>query len=210
LFGSYQASNAACALAAVEAFAGAAGSADGPAALDTGLVSDAFAMMSSPGRLEIVRRSPVVLIDSAHNPGGMAATLDALAESFGFSELIAVLAVSEDKDVAGILDQLEPACAAVVVTANSSPRSMALAPLAELAVQVFGQDRVHTAARLDSAIDVAVGLADESVAMAGGPLAAPVPGLGAGWAGGTAVLITGSVVTAGDARLLLTGGGGAA
>src|ERR1022692_1649337 len=63
IFGAHQAGNAACALAAVEAFAGAAGSADGPAALDTGLVSDAFAMMSSPGRLEIVRRSPVILID---------------------------------------------------------------------------------------------------------------------------------------------------
>jgi dihydrofolate synthase / folylpolyglutamate synthase len=209
LFGAYQAGNAACALAAVEAFAGAAGSADGPAPLDTGLVSDAFAMMSSPGRLEIVRRSPVVLVDSAHNPGGMAATVEALTESFGFSELIVVLAVSEDKDVSGILDQLEPAAAAMVVTANSSSRSMAPAQLADLARQVFGPDRVHTAARLDTAIDVAVGLADESAALAGGPTG-PMPGLGAGWAGGTAVLITGSVVTAGDARLLLTGGGGAA
>jgi len=208
LFGSYQAGNAACALAAVEAFAGAAGSADGPAALDTGLVSDAFAMMSSPGRLEIVRRSPVILIDSAHNPGGMAATVDALTESFGFGELIAVLAVSEDKDVTGILDQLEPAAAAVVVTANSSGRSMPPARLADLASQVFGPDRVHTATRLDAAIEVAVGLADESTAAAGGPLPRPVPGLGSGWpAGGAAVLIAGSVVTAGDARLLLTGGG---
>jgi dihydrofolate synthase/folylpolyglutamate synthase len=209
LFGSYQAGNAACALAAVEAFAGAAGSADGPAALDTGLVSDAFAMMSSPGRLEIVRRSPVILIDSAHNPGGMAATVDALTESFGFGELIAVLAVSADKDVAGILEQLEPAAAAVVVTANSSPRSMPPAQLADLAGQVFGPDRVHTASRLDAAIEVAVGLADESTAAAGGPLPVPTAGgtgPGSGWtAGGTAVLITGSVVTAGDARQLLTG-----
>ncbi len=207
LFGAHQAGNAACALAAVEAFAGAAGagSADDPAALDPALVSDAFAMMSSPGRLEVVRRSPVVLIDSAHNPGGMAATVEALNEAFGFSELIAVLAVSADKDVPAILDQLEPAAAAVVVTANSAPRSMDPAQLADLAGAVFGPDRVHAADRLDAAIDVAVGLADESITAAGGPLPLPVPGTSAWAPGGTAVLITGSVITAGDARLLLTG-----
>jgi dihydrofolate synthase / folylpolyglutamate synthase len=213
LFGAHQASNATCALAAVEAFAGAAGSATGPAPLDTGLVSDAFAMMSSPGRLEIVKRNPAILIDSAHNPGGMVATAQALTESFGFGELIAVLAVSVDKDVAGILDQLEPVAAAVVVTANSSARSMAPALLADLAKDVFGPDRVHTADRLDEAIEIAVSLADESTAGLSGPLTGPLTGLtsdaaGPGGAtGGTAVLITGSVVTAGDARLLLTGEG---
>jgi len=216
LFGAHQAGNAACALAAVEAFAGTAGPGETPAALDHGLVGDAFAMMSSPGRLEIIRRSPVVLIDAAHNPAGMAATVSALTESFGLGELIVVLAVSADKDVAGILDELEPVTAAVVVTANSSSRSMAPAALAELAGQVFGPDRVHTAARLDDAIDLAVSLADESAAALGGLLAGGAgPGLAAGaepglaGGAGSAVLITGSVVTAGDARLLLTGGGAA-
>ncbi len=216
LFGAHQAGNAACALAAVEAFAGTAGPGETPAALDHGLVGDAFAMMSSPGRLEIIRRSPAVLIDAAHNPAGMAATVSALTESFGLGELIVVLAVSADKDVAGILDELEPVTAAVVVTANSSSRSMAPAALAELAGQVFGPDRVHTAARLDDAIDLAVSLADESAAALGGLLAGGAgPGLAAGaepglaGGAGSAVLITGSVVTAGDARLLLTGGGAA-
>src|ERR1022692_456221 len=208
LFGSHQAGNAACALAAVEAFAGAAGPQDNPAALDAGLVADAFAMMSSPGRLEIVRRSPLVLIDSAHNPGGMEASVQALTESFGFGEVIAVLAVSADKDVAGILDQLEPVAAAVVVTANSSPRSMPAEQLAELARQIFGPDRVHNADRLGAAIDIAAGPADESTAALGGLLPSDTEA-GPAAPRGTAVLITGSVVTAGDARLLLTGGGGA-
>src|SRR5215467_60763 len=92
LFGAHQAGNAACALAAVEAFSGGAGSPDGVSdeegtavtgggirlpgsiALDADLVTEAFAAMTSPGRLEIVRRSPVVLVDAAHNPAGMAAT----------------------------------------------------------------------------------------------------------------------------------------
>ena len=233
LFGAYQASNAACALAAVEAFAGAGGE-DRPevggeggrgggrehaagsgaigvrgvpgeqsvppgqaqsAALDDDLVRSAFAMMSSPGRLEVVRRSPVVVVDAAHNPGGMAATVAALTEAFAPDELIAILAVSEDKDVPGILDELEPFVSELVVTANSSPRSADPGKLAELAAAVFGPDRVRAAPRIDDAIELAVTLADEAdarLADRSGPT-------------GTAlVLITGSVITAGDARLLLT------
>jgi folylpolyglutamate synthase/dihydropteroate synthase len=244
LFGAHQAANAACALAAVEAFSGAQGSPDGssddladglvdnladdadpadgddrgrrPAtqagdtiALDGDLVAEAFATMSSPGRLEIVRRSPLVIIDAAHNPGGMAVTAAAISESFGLAEVIAVLAVSADKDVAGILDELEPVAAAVVVTSNSSPRSMEPGVLAELARTAFGPDRVHLAGRLDDAIEIAVGLADEAAADITGPvglLHSDVDPSAA--AAGTLVLITGSVITAGDARLLLTGSPG--
>jgi len=225
LFGAHQAANAACALAAVEAFSGGAGSPHGVSdqedaavtggagprlhgsiALDADLVREAFAAMTSPGRLEIVRRSPVVVVDAAHNPAGMAATTAALTETFGPAEVIAVLAVSADKDVAAILGELEPSAAAVVATSNSSSRSMEPQELAEIAKQVFGPDRVHVAKRLDDAIEVAVGLADEVTSELGGQLA----GLGAGeeaagQAAATVVLITGSVVTSGDARLLLTG-----
>ncbi len=213
LFGAHQAGNAATALAAVEAFAGAApgppgaapGQEPGPAGdggqrlgpLDPGLVRKAFAMMSSPGRLEIVRRSPVVILDAAHNPAGMAATAAALTEGFSFSELIAILAVSEDKDVPGILDEMEPLVSQLVVTQSSSPRSMQAAKLAELAEAVFGPDRVRAATRLDDAIEIGVTLADEATVSTDGD-----PAL----SGGAAVLITGSVVTVGDARLLLAGG----
>ena len=199
LFGAHQAGNAACALAAVEAFAGAAPAA-GPdggvasAALDDELVRSAFATMSSPGRLEVVRRSPVVIVDAAHNPAGMAATVAALSEAFAFIELVAILAVSEDKDVPGILDELEPVASELVVTGNSSPRSADPGKLAEMAAAVFGPDRVRAVPRLDDAIDIGVALADEADAR----------GAGGGLPGTAAVLITGSVITAGDARLLLT------
>jgi folylpolyglutamate synthase/dihydropteroate synthase len=211
LFGAHQAGNAACALAAVEAFAGTsamggpaqdAGSAvpddrlDGePAPLADDLVRSAFAMMSSPGRLEVVRRSPVVIVDAAHNPAGMAATVTALTESFALTDLIAILAVSEDKDVPGILDELEPVVSELVVTGNSSARSADPGKLAELAGAVFGPDRVRAVARLDDAIELAVALADEADARSGD---------GGGPPGTALVLITGSVITAGDARLLLT------
>jgi dihydrofolate synthase / folylpolyglutamate synthase len=201
-FGAHQASNAACALAAVEAFAGVAALAGpgldgdrapvteaGPGKLDEDLVREAFAGVSTPGRLEVVRRSPLVLVDAAHNPAGMAATLEALWEAFAFHTLVAVMAVSEDKDVAALLDLLEPAVSQLVVTRSSSPRSMSHQALAELAEPVFGPDRVRSAARLDEAIDIAAGLADEAAS-------GQRPG-------STGVLVTGSVVTAGDARMLL-------
>lgn len=207
LFGAHQAGNAACALAAVEAFAGVSESVAvddgrseltlGPglssAGLDPDLVRAGFAKVSSPGRLEVLRRSPTVLADAAHNPAGMAATVEALTESFGFSRVIGVFAVSEDKDVTGVLAELEPVLSAIVVTANSSPRSMPAQALAAVAREVFGEDRVLVRDRLDDAIEAAVTLADEP---AGGDT---VPGA-------AAVLITGSVVTAGDARRLLAPG----
>jgi dihydrofolate synthase / folylpolyglutamate synthase len=180
LFGAHQAQNAACALAAVEAFSG-----GGP--LDEGLVRQAFAAMTAPGRLEVVRRSPVVIVDSAHNPAGMAVSAEAVTEAFGFDTLVGVLAVSADKDVPGMLGELEPAVSSLVVTRNSASRSMDPGKLEELAAAVFGPDRVAAAARLDDAIDVAAALADEA----------------SGGLGGAGILITGSNTTAGEARLLL-------
>jgi dihydrofolate synthase/folylpolyglutamate synthase len=203
LFGAHQASNAACALAAVEAFAGVAetvpaSSEDGGTVaygvsdegLNPDLVRAGFAAASSPGRLDVLRRSPTVIADAAHNPAGMAATVAALEESFHFERLIGVVAVAEDKDVAGLLDELEPVLAEIVVTTNSSPRAMPAAELAELATEIFGEDRVRVAGRLDHALDLAVSLVDAEDD-------------DAGMLGSTAVLVTGSVVTAGDAQLLL-------
>jgi dihydrofolate synthase / folylpolyglutamate synthase len=192
LFGAHQAGNAACALAAVEAFAGVTG--DRAEALDPDLVREAFAKVSSPGRLEIVRRSPTIIIDAAHNPAGMAATVAAIEEAFSFTHLSGVFAASGDKDVPGMLAELEPLLDDIVVTRNSSDRSMDPAQVEQIAAEIFGEDRVQSAARLDDAIEVAVALADEA-AVEGRP-------------GGTGVLITGSVITAGDARRLLSPGGG--
>jgi folylpolyglutamate synthase/dihydropteroate synthase len=208
LFGRHQASNAACALAAVEAFAGvdemAPASEDGQdtiylrpgqsaEGLDPDLVRAGFARASSPGRLDVLRRSPTVIADAAHNPAGLAATMEALTESFTFDRVIGVFAVVRDKDVEGMLTELEPVLSDIVVTTNSSPRAMPSQELAELAIDYFGEDRVQLAERFDDALDLAVSLADAADADAA---AAALPG-------STAVLVTGSVTTAGDAQLLL-------
>jgi folylpolyglutamate synthase/dihydrofolate synthase len=199
LFGAYQASNAAVALAAVEAFAPGAGAAEGDGGagqLGQDIVRAGFATVTSPGRLEVVRRSPVVIVDAAHNPAGTAAAMAAVTEAFTFAALIGVLAVSEDKDVPGILDQLEPVVTELVVTRNSSDRSMDPGKLGELAGAALGPERVHVARRIDEALELAVTLADE---------AAGTEGLTR-----TGVLVTGSVITAGDARVLLVGQAGQA
>ncbi|WP_432487835.1 bifunctional folylpolyglutamate synthase/dihydrofolate synthase [Kineococcus sp. SYSU DK018] len=184
LHGAHQADNAATALSAVEALLALPGD-----ALPPGLVEAAFADVSSPGRLELLRTSPAVLVDSAHNPAGARALAEAVAEAFTLTRLVGVLAVAGDKDVDGILNALEPVLAEVVVTRSSSPRSLEPSELGEIAEDVFGEDRVHVVERLDAALTTAVDLAESE----GGP--------------GAGVLVAGSVVLAGDARLLLRRGG---
>jgi dihydrofolate synthase/folylpolyglutamate synthase len=186
LHGAHQAQNAVCALAAVEAFfgAGAQGS------LDLETVRGGFAGVRSPGRLEPIRSAPTILLDAAHNPAGMQATLAALAEAFQFRRIVAVVAMMGDKDVAGMLELLEPAVDELVVTQNSSERGLSADELAASAVPIFGAERVTVEARLDDAVETAVRLAEDT---------------GDDVLSGTGVLITGSVVTVGEARTLLGG-----
>jgi len=186
LYGAHQGQNAAVALAAVEALLGRA---DGEP-LDADLVREAFEQVTSPGRLEVVRRSPTIVLDAAHNPHGAEALVAALEDSFTFSPLIGVVAVMADKDYEGVLSLLEPAMAAIVCTRNSTSRSLPAEELAEVARGIFGVDRVYVAPRLDDAIDQAATLAEE-----GGVFGEAI--------GSGGVLVTGSVVTVGDARRLL-------
>jgi dihydrofolate synthase/folylpolyglutamate synthase len=184
LHGAHQAQNAAIALATVEAFLGAGTE----RALDPALVREGFAAVTSPGRLERVRSAPTVLLDAAHNPAGMAALATAVEDEFDFRRLVAVVATLADKDARGMLEILESAIDAVVVSQNTSPRAMPADALGELAVEIFGADRVQVKPALPDAIEAAVALAEEDVDL----------GLG-----GVGVLITGSVITVADARKLL-------
>jgi dihydrofolate synthase/folylpolyglutamate synthase len=179
LYGAHQAANAAQALAAVEAFLGLK-------ALNPDVAREGFAAVNFPGRLEVVRRSPTVVLDAAHNPHGARATTAAIAEAFAFTPLIGVVAVMADKDARGLLTVFEAIMNQVVATqVASTSRGMPAAELGELAAEIFGADRVHVAPRLDDAIETAVSLAETA-------------GVGA-----PGVLITGSVVAVGEARTLL-------
>jgi len=177
LLGEYQAHNALLALAAAEAML-----TDG-SALDADPVEQGFSATKSPGRLETIRTSPLVIVDAAHNPHGAAALADAIDEAFALDPCIGVVGILDDKDPDGILGALEPVLASIVVTSSLSTRALPAEELAVIARKVFGGDRVEVEPHLPDAIDRAVALAE-----------------GDGLSGG--VLVTGSITLVAEARLL--------
>jgi len=181
LHGEHQASNAATALAAVEVFAG-------EKKLDEELVRSAFAKASSPGRCEIVHRSPTVIIDAAHNPHGAKSLRKTIENEFDFDSVIGIVAPMGDKDTDGILEEFEAIMTTVIITKNSSHRAAPIDELAAQAREIFGGERVLTKDSLESAIDAAVTQAKFEVEMN---------------ERSCAVLIAGSVISAGEARALI-------
>lgn len=179
LHGAHQAQNALLALTAVEQFLGGG-------ALAGDVVEAAFADVDSPARLELVRSSPAVLVDAAHNPAGAQVLIDAVEEAFAFTRLVGVVGVMADKDAEGILAVLEPLLDELVITQSTSMRSMDPDDLAEIARDIFDEDAVHVQANLAEAISLAADLAEQ--------------GERDQIATGTGVLVTGSVILAGEAR----------
>ena len=182
LYGDHQGNNAAVALAAVEVFAG--------VKLDTELVQDAFSKVSSPGRCEIVYKDPTVIIDAAHNPHGVSAIANTLNTEFDFELVVGVVAVLADKDVAGILKNLATTLDYLVITENGSNRAMNKDELAKIASQYFKAEQVEIIGDMNSAITYAI----EKVALYNQVND-----------GVAAVVITGSVATAGMARSIIKG-----
>lgn len=185
LFGAHQASNAALAIAAVEAFLG-----GGEKLLDHELVVTGLGSVTSPGRLELIRSAPPVLLDAAHNPHGIAASARALAEAFTFAKLNLVVGVLQEKDAAQMLRVLAQAWSEVEVelwcTRSHSPRAVDPEALARIAVDMgFDEELVHVEPRLDEACSVAIADAAARQEFDG------------------AVLVTGSVTVVGEARVLL-------
>ena len=180
LRGRHQGENAAIAIAAVEAFFGGR-------ALAGDIVEQAFMNVSSPGRLEVVRTSPTILVDACHNPHGAAATAEALEESFP-GRRVGIVAMMADKDMEGFLGVMEPVLDEVVITGMPTERAAAAEDLAEIARGVFGQDRVHVEEDLLEAVDLAAARAEADDSA---PMASPV------------VIICGSIQLIGRARTLL-------
>ena len=183
LFGEHQGNNAAVALAACETFLGSALLAP----LDEDLVREGFANVISPGRLEILRTSPTIMVDAAHNPHSAKSLATALETSFTFVGVIAVVGMLHSKDAVGFLEALSPVVSQVVITEPISPRALPAVELARLASEVLGGERVTIGGDLASALEEAIGLADSS-----------------GEYGGVGVIVTGSVVLVGETIRLLS------
>lgn len=181
LHGDHQASNAATALAAVEVFAG-------EQKLNEAIVRAAFGKASSPGRCEIVHRNPTVIIDAAHNPHGAKSLRRTIESEFDFDFIIGIVAPMGDKDTDGILEEFEGIMTTAIITRNSSHRAAPIEELAAQARQIFGDNRVLTKESLESAIEAAVTQAKYEVEMNDKSCA---------------VLIAGSVISAGEARAFI-------
>lgn len=188
LFGAHQAQNAAVALAAVEAFLG-----GGERELNADLVREGFAETSSPGRLELVRTAPSILVDAGHNPDGIRVSAEAIRESFGFSRLVLMVGILQEKDAEAMLytmreeygDLVEDLC----ITQSSSPRAIPAGELANMALAAgWPEEDIHVTGDLEDAIEWSVGRAEAGNDLSGG------------------VLVTGSITLVGEITTLLKGG----
>jgi len=184
LHGAHQAENAAVAIAALEAFFG------GEKAIDAEILQEAFASVTSPGRLEVVRTAPTIIVDAAHNPEGIRVSAEAIHEAFNFTKLVVVVGVLREKDAEEILRQLKESLGGLATeycfTQSNSPRAVPAEDLAEIAVDLgFGEENIHVAEKLDDALEWAVERAEADDEPAGG------------------VLVTGSITLVADARILL-------
>lgn len=193
LHGAHQAENLAVAVAALEAFLG-----GGARPLDEELLREGLAQVTSPGRLEVLRTAPTVIVDAAHNPEGVRVTARAVQEAFGFTRLVLVVGVLQEKDARTMLevlyrefgDDVED----VALTQSASPRAIPAGDLAALAVDAgWGEDDVFATESVPDALEWAVGRA-EAVETSADALAS---GTGGG------VLVLGSITLAAEVRALL-------
>jgi len=187
LLGAHQAQNATVALAAVEAFLG-----GGQRELNADLVRQGFAATSSPGRLELVRSAPSILVDAGHNPEGIRVSADAIKESYGFTRLVLMVGILQEKDAEAMLytmreeygDMVEDLC----ITQSSSPRAIPAGELATLAMNAgWPEEDIHVTEDLEDAVEWSVGRAEAGEDLGGG------------------VLVTGSITLVGEISLLLKG-----
>lgn len=178
LHGEHMGRNAALAVAAVEAFLGGKG-------LSTEVITEGLGAVEAPARTELVRQSPPVVVDSAHNPAAARVTMATVLEAFNFTPLIGVVGMMRDKDPATVLEIFASEMDQVVITAASgTARAVPVDELATLAEEVFGPGKVHRASGVAEALDRATMLAD-------------VAGVHSG------ILVAGSLILAGEARDLL-------
>lgn len=153
LFGEHQAHNAAAALVGVEAFMGGR-------VLDAKIVENGMMTVTSPGRLQVVRTSPTILVDAAHNPAGARVLADALDDSFAFAHVVGVYSAMGDKDIESVLAEMEPHLDSIVITEMPGERAANIEQLREIAIDVFGEDRVEVRDSLGEAVDRAATLAE--------------------------------------------------
>ena len=133
VFGIHQSANLAVAIAAVESFLG-----GGKVPIADDVLRSAVADLSSPGRLQLVRTEPALLLDGAHNPAGAKTLAVSLKSEFSEKPLVGLLAVLSDKDVDGVFGELAGCFDRIVVTESTSNRSLEISALEAIANEQSG------------------------------------------------------------------------
>ena len=124
LLGEHQVENAATAVAVVEVLEGMG------ARISAENIAEGLAKVHWPGRLQVLRREPWVIIDGAHNTDSMKKLGEALKQHFNFDRLILILGFSNDKDVAGMAAEAAALTDNIILTGSRHPRSVEPAALA--------------------------------------------------------------------------------
>ena len=127
LLGAHQLENAATAYAALEV-AGERG-----LKLEKSAIQRGFAAVDWPGRFEVLRSDPPLVIDSAHNRDSALRLRQTLEEYFPGRRVVLIFGASEDKDIAGMLEELRPVVSQVIFTRSYHPRAIEPDKLLELA-----------------------------------------------------------------------------
>ena len=167
LMGRHQLDNAATAVAAVEPL-GNSGVNLSREAIYKGLKGARW-----PGRLEIMKEKPTVLIDGAHNIAGIKTLKAVLEEYFYDRKKILVVGILEDKDYTEMLEELIPVADTVICTAPDNPRELSAARLAEAVSNIFqkSQIKVYAQEKIEDALKLASSLAaDEDMVVFAGSL----------------------------------------
>ena len=123
LLGQYQLDNAATAIAALEVLM------DKGNKIHSRNIVQGMKEVNWEGRLQVISRHPLVIVDGAHNQDSAQKLRQALKQYFKFEKTILMIGMSSDKDLAGIVNELAPAFSQVIVTRSRHPRAMDTAPI---------------------------------------------------------------------------------
>jgi len=124
LLGQYQLDNTAAAVAGIEVLI------EKGVKISTESLLRGLAGVDFPGRMQIIHRNPLVVVDGGHNPGAAQRLKEAVTEYFKPENSILIIGISNDKDIAGIVRELSPVFKQVIATRADNPRATSPALLA--------------------------------------------------------------------------------
>lgn len=149
IIGEHQAENAATAIAAVESFLGA-----GQRPIGDEILRSALADATSPGRLQVVSKDPLIVLDGAHNPAGAKTLARAIEDHFGTSKALGLVSMLADKDARSTLSELLSVFEVLVISQVENARRMPAKELAAVAREV-GFKEIVVQENLEEALEYA-------------------------------------------------------